>query len=263
MWLIHKKKSNHILDSIYRLGLIPLLCVCILLGHGYINMKDVHVVQYTIETQKQLSKNYKVAFISDLHFPNTMNKNELIQYCNDISKEKPDFVLLGGDIVDERTTLQQMQQSFQALSTIQNQYGIYYVYGNHDQALYASQPSFTPEILKQTIEQNNIHILCDNSIRIHDEITLIGRDDRSHQRVELDTNNHLQIDLQVSGHTHGGQMFPVGILSEWLGFGEMNYGYRQLSHMQVVVSSGIAGWGYPLRTGSQSEYLIINIQSQS
>lgn len=286
MWLIHKKKSNHILDSIYRLGLIPLLCVCILLGYGYINMKDVHVVQYTIETQKQLSQNYKVAFISDLHFPNTMNKNELIQYCNDISKENPDFVLLGGDIVDERTTLQQMQQTFQALSTIQNQYGIYYVYGNHDQALYASQPSFTPEILKQTIEQNNIYILCDNSIRIHDEITLIGRDDRSHQRastsdllqnvssddflllmdhqpVELDTNNHLQIDLQVSGHTHGGQMFPVGILSEWLGFGEMNYGYRQLSHMQVVVSSGIAGWGYPLRTGSQSEYLIINIQSQS
>ena len=178
-----------------------------------------------------------------------------------------------------------MQQTFQALSTIQNQYGIYYVYGNHDQALYASQPAFTPEILKQTIEQNNIHILCDDSIRIQDEITLIGRDDRSHQRVstsdllqnvssddflllmdhqpvELDTNNQLQIDLQVSGHTHGGQMFPVGILSEWLGFGEMNYGYRQLSHMQVVVSSGIAGWGYPLRTGSQSEYLIINIQSQ-
>ena len=252
----------------------------------YINMKDVHAVQYTIETQKQLSQNYKVAFISDLHFPNTMNKNELIQYCNDISKENPDFVLLGGDIVDERTTLQQMQQTFQALSTIQNQYGIYYVYGNHDQALYASQPAFTPEILKQTIEQNNIHILCDDSIRIQDEITLIGRDDRSHQRVstsdllqnvssddflllmdhqpvELDTNNQLQIDLQVSGHTHGGQMFPVGILSEWLGFGEMNYGYRQLSHMQVVVSSGIAGWGYPLRTGSQSEYLIINIQSQS
>ena len=210
----------------------------------------------------------------------------MIQYCNDISKENPDFVLLGGDIVDERTTLQQMQQTFQVLSTIQNQYGIYYVYGNHDQALYASQPAFTPEILKQTIEQNNIHILCDNSIRIQDEITLIGRDDRSHQRVstsdllqnvssddflllmdhqpvELDTNNRLQIDLQVSGHTHGGQMFPVGILSEWLGFGEMNYGYRQLSHMQVVVSSGIAGWGYPLRTGSQSEYLIINIQSQS
>ena len=103
---------------------------------------------------------------------------------------------------------------------------------------------------------------------------MIGRDDRSHQRVstsdllqnvssddflllmdhqpvELDTNNQLQIDLQVSGHTHGGQMFPVGILSEWLGFGE------------IVVSSGIAGWGYPLRTGSQSEYLIINIQSQS
>ena len=42
----------------------------------------------------------------------------------------------------------------------------------------------------------------------------------------------------------------------------MNYGYCQLSHMQVVVSSGIAGWGYPLRTGSQSEYLILTIQNE-
>lgn len=67
--------------------------------------------------------------------------------------------------------------------------------------------------------------------------------------------------MQVSGHTHGGQIFPVGILSQWLGFGEMNYGYRQLSSMQVIVSSGIAGWGYPLRTGSQSEYVMIHIQS--
>ena len=54
-------------------------------------------------------------------------------------------------------------------------------------------------------------------------------------------------------------MFPVGLISDILGFGEMNYGYRKLNHMQVVVSSGIAGWGYPLRTGSHSEYVIVNI----
>ena len=132
---------------------------------------------------------------------------------------------------------------------------------------------------------DDIYIAADNmNGAIHDDIVLIGRDDRSHQRLPLETiiedishdkfsllmdhqpvdlekNNQLGIDLQVSGHTHGGQIFPVGILSQWLRFGEMNYGYRQLSSMQVIVSSGIAGWGYPLRTGSQSEYVMIHIQS--
>ena len=59
--------------------------------------------------------------------------------------------------------------------------------------------------------------------------------------------------------THGGQMFPVGLITSVLGFGEMNYGYQAMSDMTVIVSSGIAGWGYPLRTGSHSEYVIVDI----
>ena len=284
IWLVAKKNIPQSINKIYHLGLIPVLCLLILIGYSYIHMQDVKVVNYNITTQKQLSKNYKVAFISDLHFPNTMNEEKLQTYCQEISKEKPDIVLLGGDIVDERTSLEDMQHTFDILSTIESRYGIYYVYGNHDQALYARHPAFTPDELKQAIENNQIKVLCDEKILINNEIVLIGRDDRSHQRaslqtliqgtsstdfllvldhqpVDLETNDLLQVDLQMSGHTHGGQMFPVGILSQWLGFGEVNYGYRQLSHMQVLVSSGIAGWGYPLRTGSQSEYLIVNIQN--
>lgn len=285
MWILHQRKVHNILlNKIYHLGVIPLLCLAILLGYAYYHMQDVQTVHYTVTTSKSLSKDYTIAFISDLHFPTTMNQKKLQKYCQDISKEKPDLVLLGGDIVDERTSYQEMKQTFETLSTIESQYGIYYVYGNHDQALYVEKPAFTPEMLKQTIEDCHIHILCDEVVSIHDDIVLIGRDDRSHQRLPLETiiedishdkflllmdhqpvdlekNNQLGIDLQVSGHTHGGQIFPVGILSQWLGFGEMNYGYRQLFSMQVIVSSGIAGWGYPLRTGSQSEYVMIHIQS--
>lgn len=285
VWLISKKKLPQSIKNIYNIGLIPILCLFILLGYSYMHMQDINVVHYTIRTQKQLSKNYKVVFISDLHFPNTLNEEKLEVYCQNISREKPDIVLLGGDIVDERTSLEDMHHTFGILSTIESQYGIYYVYGNHDQALYARQPAFTPEELKQTIENNQIKILCDEKILINEDIVLIGHDDYSHQRASLQTlmqgisstdfllvldhqpvnlerNNQLQVDLQISGHTHGGQMFPVGILSQWLGFGEMNYGYRQMSHMQVLVSSGMAGWGYSLRTGSQSEYLVINIQNK-
>lgn len=84
-----------------------------------------------------------------------------------------------------------------------------------------------------------------------------------HQPVDLNVNDELKVDLQISGHTHGGQMFPVGLISDFLGFGEMNYGYQKLNYMQVIVSSGIAGWGYPLRTGSHSEYVIIDIKKNN
>lgn len=287
MWFIKKRKHHHdLLIKIYHLGIIPILCLLLTLGYGYHHMKDIQIQQYNVYTQKEISQNYRVVLITDLHFGNTMNKEELRKYCQEISLQKPDIVLLGGDIVDERTTNQQMKDAFNVLGDIESQYGIYYVYGNHDEARYSSTPSFSMEELAQTIEKNDICILTDQVVSIQEELSLVGRNDRSygeretshhlveniqdndfillldHQPVDLKTNNDLGVDLQLSGHTHGGQMFPVGLISDILGFGEMNYGYRQLDHMQVIVSSGIAGWGYPLRTGSQSEYVIVNIIKQ-
>lgn len=287
VWLVKKSQNYHTrLMKIYHLGIIPILCLMLTLGYGYYHMKDIHVQQYSIYTQKQISQNYRVVLMTDLHFGNTMNKDELKTYCQQISLQKPDLVLLGGDIVDERSTHQQMLDAFEVLGDIKSQYGIYYVYGNHDEARYARTPHFSMIELAQTIEENDIHILSDQVVNIHGGMILAGRNDRSygqretsqdllkkseddrfilmldHQPVDLKTNDELGVDLQLSGHTHGGQMFPVGVISNILGFGEMNYGYRQMSHMQVIVSSGIAGWGYPLRTGSQSEYVIVDILKQ-
>lgn len=66
----------------------------------------------------------------------------------------------------------------------------------------------------------------------------------------------------LSGHTHGGQIWPMGVMTDILGFGEMNYGYRKVNNMQVIVTSGIAGWGYALRTGSHSEYVMIEVKGE-
>lgn len=62
------------LNKIYHLGVIPLLCLAILLGYAYYHMQDVQTVHYTVTTSKSLSKDYTIAFISDLHFPTTMNQ---------------------------------------------------------------------------------------------------------------------------------------------------------------------------------------------
>lgn len=134
---------------------------------------------------------------------------------------------------------------------------------------------------------NNIRLLQDKTYDINNEFAITGRDDigfakeeqresgsnlisgvdsdkfillLDHQPCELKENDKLGYDLELSGHTHAGQIWPVGQLSGILGFGELNYGYKKLSNMQAIVTSGMAGWGYPIRTGSHSEYVMIDIQ---
>lgn len=281
--VMKKNQKESVFHKIYQSGLIPILCLFLVLGYGYWNIKNVHQTSYTVYTDKDISQNYKVVLITDLHFGTTMDRSELDLYCQKISQLNPDVVLLGGDIVDERSSFSQMQDAFEGLGQIKTQYGIYYVYGNHDQALYSQIPPFHVDELKEAVETQGIQLLLDRHLTIQDELTIIGRRDRTdslrepssqllkevdvndfilmldHQPVDLQTNDDLGYDLQMSGHTHAGQMFPVGLVTDILGFGEMNYGYRQMDHLQVIVSSGIAGWGYPLRTGAHSEYVVVDI----
>ena len=86
--------------------------------------------------------------------------------------------MLDGDIVDENTTTAQMGSAFQILSTIDSKYGIYYTYGNHDKNNYATTPNYTADQLAETIKENSIQILEDDTTIINDEIALIGRADR-------------------------------------------------------------------------------------
>ncbi|MCI9093928.1 MAG: metallophosphoesterase [Coprobacillus sp.] len=271
-------------EKVYQLGMIPILCVLMILGYAYFNMQSVSSKEYTIYTKKNINHSYKIALITDLHFGNTMNQEELQSYCHEISQQNVDIVLLGGDIVDERSSQKEMQQAFETLGKIKTKKGIYYVYGNHDRASHSQNPPFSSQELAKEMKKQSIYILSDESVIIDEDFILFGREDKyrgtrkeakellnqeinqsafllmlDHQPVDLKINDDLGYDLQLSGHTHGGQMFPVGFISDWLGFGEMNYGYKQLKYMQVIVSSGIAGWGYPLRTGSHSEYVIVNI----
>ena len=71
-----------------------------------------------------------------------------------------------------------MGSAFQILSTIDSKYGIYYTYGNHDKNNYAITPNYTADQLAETIKENSIQILEDDTTVINDEIALIGRADR-------------------------------------------------------------------------------------
>lgn len=282
-----KQKTFIFWDKLYGCGIIPIIITVLVLIFGYWNIMNVVEKNYTVTTEKDIrTEGYRAVLLSDLHLGTTLNEEQLKKVCKRIESTNPDFVILCGDISDERTSKEQLENGISILASISNKYGIYYVYGNHDRGTYRKNADFTAKDLKLTLQKNNITIVKDKAVKINDEITFVGREDiraskdtkrksqesllakidsdsfillADHQPVELEKNNEYGVDLQVSGHTHGGQVFPVGILSDLLGFGELNYGYKKMEHLQVIVTSGIGGWGYPVRTGHHSEYVVIDI----
>lgn len=284
----HRGVKIDLWNKAFSCGLVPVIITALILGYGYFNMGNVVETDYTIHTGKVIrEKGYRIAMISDLHFGTTMNEEKLKKYCKEIEGTKPDLVILCGDIVDEKTTLLQVENATKILGNIRSSYGTFYVYGNHDKATYASNPNFNEKQLKQGLVGSGIHVLEDEVYSINDEFTILGRNDKGfssgikrktgeellknvdtqkfllmldHQPSELQENSEAGIDLQLSGHTHGGQIWPVGLIGDILGFGQLNYGYKMINNYQIIVSSGIAGWGYPIRTGHHSEYVVVDVK---
>lgn len=272
-------------------GLIPFVGTALIAGYGAYNIRHAVPVTYDIVTEKALpAGGYTAIYLSDLHYGNATERAGLEAYARAMQAEKPDFVFLGGDIVDERTTAEGLRDAFEVLGGIRPTYGTYYVYGNHDKGLYSSACAFTPEELRETIERNGIEILEDRSVFVTPDFAVTGRMDRSdpmrtgipraasavlaeglppeafhlmldHQPRQFAENAEAGYDLMLSGHTHRGQIWPLGLIVAALDKGTMLYGRDMRDGIEAIVSSGLVGWGYPLRTEGESEYLILHIHN--
>jgi len=82
-----------------------------------------------------------------------------------------------------------------------------------------------------------------------------------HQPLDLKENANLGVDLQLSGHTHGGQLFPMGVIQSFVS-DTLVSGSREIKDFTAITSSGISGWRYPIKTGSRSEYVVINVKAK-
>ena len=272
--------------KIYRSGILAVLLTAIVCGYGHYNIYQVVRTAYTVETQKAIrAEGYRLVLLSDLHYGLTLNGTQLRAVADRIDAEQPDAVILDGDLVDESTTLEGMEETFEILGQLNSTYGVYYVYGNHDQNNYTSSPNYTREQLADTIRKNGITILEDESVTLGSDLTLIGRADRGdgsfqrkeiselvaslnpeqewilldHQPSDYQKAEQAGCDLILSGHTHAGQIWPAGLFATLFHFDELNYGEKDVGNLHAIVTSGIAGWGYPIRTERHSEYVVIQL----
>lgn len=265
-------------------------CLCIalpfilslgLMYFGFDNMNQILKTEYDIDTNKSLSKNYKIAMMADLHYPTSTNQNDLESLVERINDEQPDLIMLCGDIIDENTTPEERSEAFVTLGELSKASQVFYVYGNHDTGQFSYTNRISNQQLDSLIENNGIHVLNDEKIILNDEITIIGRKDYSlherkaikayhpnnntynividHQPKNLEECATQNIDLHLSGHTHAGQIFPLYYICELLNINELNYGRKDINQMSAINTSGVSGWGFPIRTEHHSEFVIVNI----
>ncbi len=273
--------------KIYGSGILPVVATVFLLIVGYFTLHNVVATRYTVKTEKDIrSEGYKVVLVADVHFGVSIGYDELTAKCQEISEEEPSFVVLCGDIVDNDTSTEEMQQVFEAFGKIKSEFGVFYVYGNHDRPMRMMTGEYSETDLVRAIRENGITIIQDEVENINDEIALVGREDKSRERVALNdlterieagcfvlTLDHQpnsyeetgasSTDLVLSGHTHGGQLWPLKQIQEIFNMNDGVYGHMWIDEdTQAIVTSGLAGWAFPVKTAAPAEYVVIDITGE-
>ena len=286
----HYENGFSVWKKIYALSLLPILLTAVALVYGYVNLHTVVATHYTVQTEKDIrEEGYRAVFLSDVHYGVSLDREELQAVCDEITAQKPDFVILGGDIVDHETGKEKTREAFEIFGTVESTYGTFFVFGNHDRPMRGMPSEFADqygeEELIALIEACGIRVLQETIADVGEnyEIALMGREDRSvperdsvlgftsstfvdvfrlmidHQPCDYRENGDHGTDLVLSGHTHGGQFFPLNYLMTFFG-NDAVYGRTDIDENTVaIVSSGLACWGYPYKTAAPAEYLVIDI----
>ncbi len=272
--LVPAEKMKSIRFKIIGLSVIIILSLAIVVA-GIINFNTIRISNYHIEIPKKSSKinHLKIAFVADFHLKESTNAHFVERFVKKIAIIKPDLMLFGGDIVEGKRESDNMTRFEGLLSEIKTRYGVYTVLGNHEYYAGQDKGSF--------FNKAGMNVLCDTIVVIDNSINLAGRYDShfrtrktiedlmksvtdslpliliDHRPLEIDQVSKTAVDVQLSGHTHNGQLFPINLILKKIY--QLSYGYRKIGNTNFFVTSGIQLWGPPVRTTGKSEIMVIDI----
>jgi uncharacterized protein len=258
---------------------VTILVAVILVG-GRINaafpkVKTLDMVIHKKSPVKQLN----IVLATDIHLGTIICNSHFMRIVSAINGLNPDIVLFAGDIVDENIEPVIRQNLGETLALIKSKYGTYGITGNHEYIGGVEEAC-------AYLEKHSVKMLRDSSIIIDKAFVLVGREDYSsgqftgikrkplddlmknidrslpvilmdHQPRQLSEAVGNKVDLQLSGHTHNGQLWPFNFITRAIY--DLSWGYIKMEDTQFYVSSGVGTWGPPMRTSSRPEVVNIKI----
>ncbi len=277
-------------------GIISILLIFFISIYGTLNARNIRTTSYEITINKQVPsfKKLNIVLIADLHIGYNLGSKQIAKMVKKINEQNPDIVVIAGDIFDnDYEAIDNPTKIINSFRQIKSKYGTYAVYGNHD-IDEKTLGGFTFDYKKdkisdirmdQMLEKSNITLLRDEYLLLKDEIYIYGRPDYmrlgrgitkrktpeeivanldktkpiiliDHEPRELDELASAKVDLDLSGHTHDGQLFPGTILNKIIW--KNSYGYKKINEFHSIVTSGVGLYGPNMRVGTIAE--IVNIK---
>ena len=256
--------------------------VVLLLVGGHINTRFPVVRQIDINVEKQAgdTRQLNVVLMSDIHLGTLIGNGQFSRVVDQAMALRPDIILLAGDVLDEDLAPVIRQNIGQTLVRLEAPLGVWAVMGNHEHIGGSAAA-------QEYLERHGLRILRDSVAKVGGSFYLVGRDDRDkqrftgrqrkplenlmegvdtsfpvilmdHQPFYLEQAAELGVDLQVSGHTHHGQLWPLNYITRAMY--TVSQGYSIIDGMHAYVSNGVGTWGPPMRIGNRPEIVHIKIR---
>lgn len=249
---------------------------------GNLNKRDITVKSLELAFPKGDGKlsELNIVAASDIHLSPIDGENLLEKIVVKMNSLNPDIIILAGDIVDDKAEVLEQRNIGGSFKRLNPKYGVYTINGNHE---------FINGVDSSVryAEHLGMKVLRDEYVLIDSSFYIIGREDVSmnsftgrkrkslkeimssinsdhpkilldHTPVKLNQAEEQGIDLQFSGHTHHGQIWPANIITNMIY--EISWGYKKKGSTNYYVTSGAGTWGPPVRTGSKSEIVNIKIK---
>ncbi|MEN6461169.1 MAG: metallophosphoesterase [Syntrophomonas sp.] len=266
------------------IGVGVLLLVLLLVLYGTWNANHPVVKNYEVSINKKAGNldEMRIVVVSDLHLGWIVGIDRMADMVKRINSLQPDLVLIAGDTIDEGIDPSAEQKIPAMIGMLNPRFGTYAVLGNHEYISGNVQTTIS------NLDKAGIKVLRDQYVKVADNFYVVGRDDRSckrytgkerlalskvmagidnkrlpiilldHEPVDLNIAEEEGVDLQFSGHTHLGQLFPNNFITGLIY--EDDWGYHKKANLQVIVSCGFGTWGPPIRIGNCPEILNVLVR---
>ncbi len=246
--------------------------------YGVVHARSIAIkrISVTLPNTPEAWKNKRIVWISDVHLGQLHGIALAKRVVAAINALSPDIIFVGGDLYDG-SGARDIPELTLPLRDLRAPQGVYFVTGNHEE--YGHKDEFVT-----AVQTAGMRVL-DNEMLVLDGLQLVGVDYQDaadtgrftdilsrlaidprkpsillkHEPRDLEVAEAAGISLQISGHTHKAQMWPLVYIAQrtYKGFA---YGLKRLGRMQVYTSSGVGSWGPPMRVGTNSEIVMITLQ---
>lgn len=260
-------------------GISTVVVISIIAGHINTLFPVVRKLDLHISKNAGGLKELNAVLMSDIHLGTLIGNGHFAKIVHKVQGLEPDIIFLAGDVLDEDLEPVLRQNIGETLRQLSAPLGVYAVMGNHEYIGGAS-PAYS------YLKDHGLIMIRDSVVKVSESFYVIGREDRDkrrfagrermelkelvnkadaqyplilldHQPFYLQEAAQLGVDLQLSGHTHHGQLWPLNYITSAVY--TISRGYAKIGGMHVFVSNGVGTWGPPVRIGNRPEIVQLKI----